>query len=196
MFLCLHRSCCDRANTVFLLRRPRPLAQLSLWASSDDCSSFCSVANRRWASASFSARTREGEGQFKRRRTSAGPVWDQWKQLVAARGRYQSRRCWSWQVPFHTSGKTSPQTWHSTSWLCPRLWLQQGQKVKGQGRHQEVGWVMDRCSGRKMRTWTDGESVCWRRTESPRYAMLPLDGVIAQSNRCSATGEVAANFIF
>ncbi|TNN55542.1 hypothetical protein EYF80_034284 [Liparis tanakae] len=41
------RSCCDRANTVFLRLRLRPLAQLSLWASSDDCSSFCSVANRR-----------------------------------------------------------------------------------------------------------------------------------------------------
>lgn len=54
MLWCLQRSSCDRWNMVLRLRRPGG-ALLSRWASSDDWSSFCSVAERLCASASFSA---------------------------------------------------------------------------------------------------------------------------------------------
>lgn len=58
MLRCLLRSLLDKGNTV--LRRLRsPGALLSRWASRDVCSSFCKVANRRCASASFSVKIKK-----------------------------------------------------------------------------------------------------------------------------------------
>ncbi len=45
----------------------------------------------------------------------APTYWSVFESRGVRCSRYQNRRCWSWPVLFHTSGRISPQTWHSTS---------------------------------------------------------------------------------
>ena len=43
--------------------------------------------------------------------------------------------CWSSAAPSRRSGRTSPQTWRSTSWLCLHLWLQ---RKKGREENERL----------------------------------------------------------